>query len=1044
MSAGTTYTSADTVWWVLTEAEAKSIIVEFGSLDDAHFTYTVTDEGGNTATAPVLITINDVPSEGDPDSAEVDEDDLPAGIGDSATGDLVVPNTDGDNDETTFSGNLNYDFGGDGPGDVSFAALHNTTVEATGDGGLQNLTSNGDTITYVWDAGTHTLTGVADLGGGDERDVFTLQVTNVATGAYTFTLLDEVEHPTADTEDDLVLSLGFVVSDSDGDEVSDSVSVTIDDDSPVATNDGELDSIDDDAVSVVIGTVSGLLSNDEYGADGEADVDPITIAVGSLGGTIVINGDDLEYTSATDVDPGNTATETFTYTITDGDGDTTTATFSVELTENGPSIGDPDAAEVDEDDLPAGIGDSATGDLVVPNTDGDNDETTFSGSLHYSFGGDGAGDVSFAALHNTTVQRTGDDGLQNLTSDGDLITYVWDAGTHTLSGVADLGGGSERTVFTLQVTNVATGAYTFTLLDVVDHPTADTEDDLVLSLGFVVSDSDGDEVSDSVSVTIDDDSPVVLATTNLIYANSTGSGTGVFDYGIGADEHSEPYSDVNSDFSAITLSGTVNGNSIENATMTWDSEDATTAVFLINFDYAPNPDDPDTTVLASGTLTFDKVSGTYTVDLEIESFNLFTTSNALGFQGYEPESATEDNSGPADVVVAQLTDNFFVQFTGIDEPGGGTGSDNLAAVPLGSDADFQDGDLFAQDPTNVQVSSTAAGVAGNTIQKGEVLDMDFFTTDPQGFTNADPDALVTDMFLKFDGIGSSEDLVVVLKLTNADGTETTTRAIIVENTDIFTSGDVLPAEYNLTLDNNDGVVIIESNDYNFSTDTETWFIEGAQVLVSTEGISGEGIDLDPNTGETGGSEDDGFQVFDVDTETTDGDVIKISDIGFVTAVSDTEDADLTFEFNLIDDDGDTTSTQALDVHIEANGDFVGLDGVAESIHGSSGNDNLTGGTGMDIFVFDFSGGFGNDTITDFLDADDILSFDGVGGGADITALNALISSVDNSQDYDLDGNNDDVQVTFTDGSSITFYDMNTDLGGAFTDFNDLTNVNVNS
>jgi hypothetical protein len=322
--------------------------------------------------------------------------------------------------------------------------------------------------------------------------------------------------------------------------------------------------------------------------------------------------------------------------------------------------------------------------------------------------------------------------------------------------------------------------------------------------------------------------------------------------------------------------------------------------------------------------------------------------------------------------------------------------------------------------------------------------MDFFTTDPQGFTNADPDALVTDMFLKFDGIGSSEDLVVVLKLTNADGTETTTRAIIVENTDIFTSGDVLPAEYNLTLDNNDGVVIIESNDYNFSTDTETWFIEGAQVLVSTEGISGEGIDLDPNTGETGGSEDDGFQVFDVDTETTDGDVIKISDIGFVTAVSDTEDADLTFEFNLIDDDGDTTSTQALDVHIEANGDFVGLDGVAESIHGSSGNDNLTGGTGMDIFVFDFSGGFGNDTITDFLDADDILSFDGVGGGADITALNALISSVDNSQDYDLDGNNDDVQVTFTDGSSITFYDMNTDLGGAFTDFNDLTNVNVNS
>ena len=73
----------------------------------------------------------------------------------------------------------------------------------------------------------------------------------------------------------------------------------------------------------------------------------------------------------------------------------------------------------------------------------------------------------------------------------------------------------------------------------------------------------------------------------------------------------------------------------------------------------------------------------------------------------------------------------------------------------------------------------------------------------------------------------------------------------------------------------------------------------------------------------------------------------------------------------------------------------------------------------------------------------MLSFDGVGGSADIAALNALISGVANNQEIDGDTNSDDVKVTFMDGSSITFYDMNTDIG-AFTDFNDLTAVMVNN
>ncbi|MHA1151746.1 MAG: hypothetical protein ACTSQ7_03615, partial [Alphaproteobacteria bacterium] len=276
-------------------------------------------------------------------------------------------------------------------------------------------------------------------------------------------------------------------------------------------------------------------------------------------------------------------------------------------------------------------------------------------------------------------------------------------------------------------------------------------------------------------------------------------------------------------------------------------------------------------------------------------------------------------------------------------------------------------------------------------------------------------AMVTDVFFKFDGVGT-EDLVVILKLVNADGSQSTTKAIIVENSDIFTFGDVIPDDYAgvITLDNNDGVVIIESNDYNFSTDTETWFIEGAQVLVSTEGVTGEGIDLDPTTGATGGSEDDGVQVFDVDTETTDNDVLKITDIGFVTGESGTEDADLQFSFSIVDGDGDETATQILNVFIESNGAFVGADGVAESIQGSAGDNTLTGGTGMDIFVFNLGLDEGTDTITDFASAEDSLSLLDVvdGGGDDIADVNAMIASITDASGH--------VAVNFTNGTTVEF------------------------
>ena len=871
----------------------------------------------------------------------------------------VVSATDGEVDEAALSDGSN-------PGSP------NET-----DTGTFTINTFGDTLATV------TVGGVDVTGGGVVNGTYgDLTVTETA-GAYSwsYTLSDNTtDHPTnpsAGTSEGIADEFSVTVTDSDGDvSAEDTLTVAILDDGPDAVDDGVI------AVAEDTETVIDVQTNDEPGADGVdfTDGSKVLLAADGSKGSAVYNDDGtFTYTP----NPGATGADSFTYTITDGDGDTDTATVSVNIA--------PDSTP------------------TVSVTDGEVDEAALS-------------DGSNPGSPNET-----DTGTFTINTFGDSLAVV------TVGGIDVTGGGVVNGTYGVLTVTETAGVYSwsYTLSDnTTDHPddtSTGTSEGIADEFSVTVTDSDGDvSAEDTLTVAVLDDGPEVLAKTDLIFANTPedgDSGTAVFDYSIGADDHVGAYSDVNSDFSTITLSGTVGGVLIVNPVVAWVSETDSQAVFAITFDYAPNSNFPDATVPASGTLTFDKDSGTYTVDLDIASFEILTTSNALDFQGWEiGTDDIQDNSGPADVVVAQLSDEFFVQFAGIDEPGGGAGADNIITIGDGDAGDFADGDLFAKDAASVTVSSTAAGVAGNTMQKGEVLDMDFFTVDPMGDTAADPNAMVTDLFFKFDGVGS-EDLVVILKLTNADGSATTTKAIIVENSDIYTSGDPIPDDYAgaITLDNNDGVVIIESNDYNFSTDTETWFIEGAQVLVSTEDVTGDGINLDPTTGVDGGSEDDGTQSFD-SVITTDGDVLKIVDIGFVTGESGSEDADLQFSFAVVDGDGDDTDTQTLDVFIENNGAFVGSD-ADESIQGSDGDNTITGGGGDDIltgnggadtFVFDISVDEGTDTIVDFDSAEDMLSLLDVvdGGGDDVADVNAMIDTISN-----VDGH---VAVNFSDGTTVEF------------------------
>jgi hypothetical protein len=563
--------------------------------------------------------------------------------------------------------------------------------------------------------------------------------------------------------------------------------------------------------------------------------------------------------------------------------------------------------------------------LTVDETDiTTNDTKSFAANFTSAFGADGAGTLAYAL----GVSASGaDSGLVDTASGNHVFLFVESGVVVGREGASAGTAASGAVVFTVSVAD--NGDVKLDQQRSVIHPNATDPDDAktlsaanLVTLTGTITDKDGDSQNAVLNIgqnlVFEDDGPAVTSKTDIVYSNSgnpSPGGTGVFIYDIGEDSRLT-FSSSNSDFSAITLGGVVGSIPISNPVVEWASETSTSAVFNLQFSYQADPAS-STTTLATGTLTFDKVNGTYTVALAqpIQGFTVLTTGTALGFTGYTVNTDTIDQTQP-DVSVAQLSTDFFVQFSGISEPGSGTGTSNLQALPAAPGTSYVNGDLFTQAATWVSVSNTANGVAGDTLQKGEVLDMDFFNSNPKGHTNLVPTTQASGIFLKFDGIGS-EDLVAFVKLVDPDDGSRTTKAIIIDNSDILKFGSTIPSGYNIVLDNNDGAVIIENNDFN--TGSQNYLIEGVQLLVSTEGVTGTAINLNPATG-TGGASTT-TQAFG--PATTDNDVIKVSDIGFVTANSGTLNSNLSFELALVDADGDSTAPQTLDVGIVSGTTFTG-------------------------------------------------------------------------------------------------------------------------
>lgn len=260
-----------------------------------------------------------VAARGDKDLVAIDYDDTP-------TAGLVIDAVDEDDvnsASTIVSGTLNIDFGADGVGDITFSSAS------------VPVTSSGNTIHYQLLDNGHQLRGYVDLDGGAyEMDVFIAEI-DPATGAYTFQLLAAFDHPDPAFEDEVLLNLVYMVSDSDGDMASGALAMSVIDGVPVVVFDD---------FSVYEGNQSTGQIDFNAGADGatlthlngqdlEFDQDGWSNLIECEFGTLKVKADGTYEYIAQDDDPYISAgQDSFEFTITDGDGDmvSVASTISIE------------------------------------------------------------------------------------------------------------------------------------------------------------------------------------------------------------------------------------------------------------------------------------------------------------------------------------------------------------------------------------------------------------------------------------------------------------------------------------------------------------------------------------------------------------------------------------------------------------------------------------------------------------------------------------------------------------------------------------------
>ncbi|QXZ12775.1 retention module-containing protein [Pseudomonas sp. AO-1] len=423
-----------------TDADFKNL--HGGGNGTETFTYTITDSDGDTSTANLVLQIH---NNDDP---------------------VVLNGLDVNGGElTVYEKNLS-----DGSSPNPSALTQSGTFTVTALDGLQTLTVGGIAVVSNGVAAGFPQSAVTPLGS-------TLTITgyNPATGvvSYSYTLVDNEAHPTANGANSLTENFNVVATDGDGSTASGQINVNIIDDLPTAKA---------DTGSVVEGgTVNvSVLGNDVIGADGaaaggavvgvRAGGDTSSSAIGGLNSningtygylTLDAAGNAIYHSNSNSVSPPG-ATDTFTYTIRDGDGDESTTTLTINVADSKL------VASVDQDvtvyekalDLTKDGQDLAPG--TVTGSDPSNTGETATGTLVGAVTG-GSGALTYTLVGSAT----GTYGQIQLNADG-TYTYTLTSAPKTTPNAND-GANTLSESFTYKATDALGNSTTSTIVvNIVD------------------------------------------------------------------------------------------------------------------------------------------------------------------------------------------------------------------------------------------------------------------------------------------------------------------------------------------------------------------------------------------------------------------------------------------------------------------------------------------------------------------------------------------------------------------------------------------------
>ncbi|MFO9236756.1 DUF5801 repeats-in-toxin domain-containing protein [Legionella pneumophila serogroup 1] len=341
-----------------------------------------------------------------------------------------------------------------------------------------------------------------------------------------------------------------------------------------------------------------------------------------------------------------------TAVTTDGDGDTATASASLDLGGNvkfdddGPTIGTISLV-ADEDNLPRGNNDTASGDAAQSN---------LSGTLPVNFGADGAGSIDFQGMHGMSAVIGNDN-----------ITYNWNASTNTLTAYRTGGTLGVNDVFKI-VVNPTTGQYTFTLLAAINHhAVADNTEGLVdpfVNLNYRVIDGDGDTAIGTLKVTIDDDVPKAITPEEGFVTNQAGI-VRTFDLDFDANIDNNVGADQ---LGTITFSGITNGQVVTGTVDGVPNQTLTSGGSAIHYYVSGNnvvegwinggPGDVGSTIVFRTTLQPDMNYNTSNDTYKFELFQPISTSTNVSITDFSGVNATsrefiylENASGPGEDIL---------------------------------------------------------------------------------------------------------------------------------------------------------------------------------------------------------------------------------------------------------------------------------------------------------------------------------------------------------------------------------------------------------